>query len=354
MGSWKSDFETTKRHYIDWWNGRGIVLSMWEHLYKDGEPYEKISPPSPHRDMNQFWFDPEWRANYLHYRMSINSYLADILPVANTQLGPGSLAAILGAELEGREDTIWIRDMANFDGNIIFDENNLWWKLHQDLLKNCVRLSEGRYLVGCPDLVEGVDVLASLKGPDNVMIDMIMDPDSMLEQLAKINEVYFKVFDRIYDIIQVNGEMAFCYFSLWAPGKVSKLQADLSIMIGEDDFRTFCQPFLKEQCDRIDYTLYHLDGVDAIRHLDAILELDHLNAVQWTPGYGQPQGGDPRWYDLYKRILDGGKSVMINWVTLDELEPLLDHVGNQGLHINVDFKNEAEIAQALKIVEKYR
>jgi hypothetical protein len=40
--------------------------------------------------------------------------------------------------------------------------------------------------------------------------------------------------------------------------------------------------------------------------------------------------------------------------TLDELEPLIDHVGNQGLHINVDFKSEKDIDTALKIVDKYR
>lgn len=125
-------------------------------------------------------------------------------------------------------------------------------------------------------------------------------------------------------------------------------------MISEDDFRNFSIPYLKEQTEKIDYTLYHLDGVDAIRHLDALLELKELNAIQWTPGYGQPQGGDPRWYELYKRILAGGKSVMANWVTLDELEPLLDNVGNQGLHINVDFKNEADIDKAVSIIDRYR
>lgn len=354
MNSWKINFEETKRHYTDWWNQKGIVLTMWEHLRKDGAPYAQVAAPAAHKDMHQFWFDPQWRADYLHYTMSVNSYKADILPVANTQLGPGSLAACMGAELEGREDTIWIRDMEDFDGSVRFNKASPWWNLHKDLLRNCVARANGNYMVGMPDLVEGLDVLASLRGPDNVMIDMIMDPDNMLQQLSDINKIYFEVFDELYNIIRVNDEMAFCYFSLWAPGKCSKLQVDLSIMIGEDDFRTFSLPFLREQTEKIDFTLYHLDGVDAIRHLDAVLEMEKLNAVQWTPGYGQPQGGDPQWYDLYKRILAGGKSIMANWVTLDELEPLIDHVGNQGLHINVDFKNESEIEQALKIVDKYR
>jgi hypothetical protein len=355
MNTWKSNFDASKQRYLDWWNQKGIVLSMWEHLDRDGEPYAAIPAPPAAKDMNQFWFDPEWRSDYLHYRMSRYSYKADILPVANTQLGPGSLAAILGASMEGRDDnTIWIREKTGFDGNIVLDKNNQWYRLHLALLEACKTKAQGNYMAGCPDLMEGLDVLASLQGSDNVLINMLLEPDKVMEQLQAVNNAYFEVFDTVYDIINENGEMAFCYFSLWGPAKTSKLQCDISVMISPEDFRKFALPFLKEQCDRIDYTLYHLDGVDAIRHLDALLEIENLNAVQWTPGYGQPQGGNPQWYGLYKKILSEGKSVMVNWVQLNELQPLLDNIGNQGLHINMDFKSEKEIDEALKTVEKYR
>jgi len=125
-------------------------------------------------------------------------------------------------------------------------------------------------------------------------------------------------------------------------------------MISEADFRRFVLPYIREQCRKIDYTLYHLDGVDAQRHLDAILEIEELNAVQWTPGYGEPQGGDPCWYELYKKILGSGKSVMPCWVQVNELQPLLDNVGNEGLNILMDFRSEKDIDAALEIVEKYR
>jgi hypothetical protein len=351
---WKTNLEESKKHYIDWWNYKGIVLTMWEHLEKDGAPHEMVLPPQPSKDLNQFWFDPVWRAKNLHYQLSKSSFKADILPVANTHLGPGSLAACLCAELFCGDDTIWIKENPMFKGEIQLDENNKWWQLHLNLLKECKKLSNGKYFVGCPDLIEGLDTLASLKGTDNVLMDMLLQPEVLEGQLQKVNEIYFEVFDRIYEIIREGDEMAFCYFSLWAPGKVSKLQSDISLMISEDDFRRFALPFLREQTEKIDYTLYHLDGVDAIRHLDAVLEMEKLNAVQWTPGVGQAQGGDPRWYDLYKKILAAGKSVMANWVTLDELEPLIDNIGNQGLHINIDFKTEKDIDAALKIVEKHR
>jgi hypothetical protein len=352
---WKTNFEESKQRYVEWWNHKGVVLSMWEHLDKDGAPHAVVEAPPPAKDWNQFWFDPEWRSAYLHYRMSRYSYKADILPVANTQLGPGSLAAALGAVLEGREDTIWIREDTRFDENILLDEQNPYYRLHLDLLKACRALSCGHYLVGCPDLMEGLDVLAGLKGSDRVLMDMMLEPERTLTQLQAVNDAWFQLFDAIYSIINDEaGAMAFCYFSLWGPGRTAKLQCDISTMISTDDFRTFALPFLTEQCSRIDYSLYHLDGVDAIRHLDALLEIERLDAIQWTPGYGQPQGGDPVWYDLYRKILAGGKSVMINWVQPAELKPLLDNIGNQGLHINVDFHSEQEIEEALQIVEQYR
>ena len=148
--------------------------------------------------------------------------------------------------------------------------------------------------------------------------------------------------------------MAFCYFSAWAPGKMTKLQSDISTMISEDDFRRFVQPFIREQCQKIDYTLYHLDGVGAMRHLPALLEIEELNAIQWTPGVGEPQGGSSKWYDLYKQILAGGKSILASWVTLDELKPLLDNIGAEGVHLEMDFHNEKEVEQAMRIVEEYR
>lgn len=124
-------------------------------------------------------------------------------------------------------------------------------------------------------------------------------------------------------------------------------------MISEDDYRRFVQPFIREQCQKIDYTLYHLDGVGAMHHLPALLEIEELNAIQWTPGVGEPQGGSPKWYDLYKKILTGGKSIMACWVTLDELKPLLDNIGADGVHLEMDFHNEQEVEQAMRIVEEY-
>ena len=363
MNTWKPNLEETKQHYRDWWNHRGIVLNMWEHFQQGVSPHADVPEPPAPRDLDQRWFDPQWRARQLDWYVAHSSLMADILPVANTQLGPGSLAAILGARYEAGPDTIWIHprpDAAPTPGgspagdDITFDPNHPNWLLHKALLTACKQRAQGHYYVGMPDLMEGLDVLAALFGTDRVLLDTVMAPERLERQVQQVNDIYFRVFDELYDIIREGDEMAFCYFSSWAPGKMTKLQSDISTMISQDDYRRFVQPYIRQQCQKIDYTLYHLDGVGAMHHLDALLEIPELNAIQWTPGVGEPQGGSPKWYPLYRRILSAGKSIMACWVTIPELRPLLDAIGADGVHIEMDFHNEREVEQALTIVDDYR
>jgi hypothetical protein len=352
-GCWKSDWAASRERYLDWWAGRGLVISMWEHLEVEGICHEDVPAPAPARDVDQRWFDPQWRAADIHHRLARSELRADILPVANTHLGPGSLAAVLGAQLSASEDTVWINAKAP-DAPVMLDEANPWLRLHLELVSACRRLSEGRYFVGCPDLVEGLDTLAGLRGMVPVLERMYEDPEGLEHDLQTVNDIWFDVFERIFQAINVDGEMAFCYFSLWAPGRVAKLQSDISVTISPDHYRRFVVPFIREQCQWLDRSLYHLDGVAALRHLDALLEIEELGAIQWTPGVGQPQGGDPAWYELYGRIRSAGKSIMPSWVEVDELAPLLDAVGPDGIHVLMHVTAPSDIDAALRVAERYR
>ena len=354
MKTWKNNLEETKQRYLDWWKGKGVILNMWEHFQEGVTPHANIPLPKPARDNNQKWFDPEWRAEYLDWYVAHSCLKADMLPVANTQLGPGSLAAILGARYEGGDDTIWIHPDPDYTENFEFDPNHPNYILHKQLLKACKAKSQGHYYVGMPDLMEGLDVLAAMKGTDKVLLDLAMQPEVVECQMQKINDIYFRVFDELYDIIREGDEMAFCYFSAWAPGKMTKLQCDISTMISTEDYRRFVQPFIHEQCRKIPYTLYHLDGVGAMHHLPALLEIEELNAIQWTPGVGEPQGGSEKWYELYRKILNAGKSIMACHLTVDEIKPLLNNIGTEGVHLEVDFQNEKEVEEAMKIIESFK
>ena len=87
------------------------------------------------------------------------------------------------------------------------------------------------------------------------------------------------------------------------------LQSDFSYMIGPDMFKIFTLPFLAKDCETLDHTIYHLDGVGQIPHLDMLLSIEKLDAIQWVYGDGQPPS--PHWIDLYKRIEKAGKGIHV-------------------------------------------
>jgi 5-methyltetrahydrofolate--homocysteine methyltransferase len=70
-------------------------------------------------------------------------------------------------------------------------------------------------------------------------------------------------------------------------------------------------PSLTRQCRELDHSLYHLDGPGAIKHLDALMEIRELDALQWTCGAGQRDGGCERWYPIYDKVREAGKGLWI-------------------------------------------
>ena len=281
---------------------------------------------------------------------SRSSFKADILPVASTHLGPGSLAPS-SAPLEGRRGPSG-STRARMAAAIALG-NNRWYRLHLDLVTACKRLAQGRYFVGCPDLIEGMDTLAGLRDAGGAA-RYHGPPDELQQELQAVNDIWFEVFRPHLRRDQRRRRNGLC-FSIWGRGARQAPERHSPIMMSPASSAIPSSPASQPAMPvaRL-LALHHLDGVGAMRHLGALLEIEELDAIQWTPGVGQPQGGDPCWYDLYRRILAGGKSIMPAWVEIDELQPLLDAVGLNGLNILMHFTSERDIDRALAIAEQYR
>jgi hypothetical protein len=356
---WKSNWEETKQNFIEWWNQAGFLLYIWD-IPEVENHHEAVPHPGDAPNIEYFYTQPEWRARWNHYNLSRRRFPADTFPMAETNIGPGSLALLIGSEAGLSTDTVWFEPCIDPDDPeshppLRLDTESRWWRITEGLLQACVRQAQGRYPVGCPDLVENIDILASLREPQRLLMDMIERPDWVLEKVWEINDVFFEAYDRIYEIIKLeDGSSCFTAFRLWGPGKTAKVQCDTAAMFSPRMFSTFVVPALTAQCEWLDHSMFHLDGPDCIRHLDLLLEIEALDAIEWTPGPQVPQGGDPEWYPMYRKILAAGKSVQAIGVTVEEVQPLLDAVGSQGIYIQTRVANEAELEHLLKIVEPYR
>ncbi len=311
--------------------------------------------------MVEAYEDGQGRALRNHAWLAGQTFAGDSLPISCTDIGPGSLALFLGSEPGFSRETVWFEPCFNeVDAPeslppLVFNPLSRWWQATEATCRAAFELGRGKYLVGCPDLVENVDIVSALRDPQTLMMDMILRPEWVEQKVWEVNQAFFEAYQRIYDIIKLpDGSSCFGAFCLWGPGKTAKVQCDAAAMFSPGMFRQFVVPALAEQCAWLDHSMFHLDGTQCVDKLDALLEIGALDAVEWTPQSGIEGGGDPRWFDIYRRILAAGKSVQAIGVKLDELKPLLDAVGPKGMYIMMWPQSMAESEQALDIATEYR
>jgi hypothetical protein len=356
--AWKPDWQEARQTLTRWWNNQGMAIHL---TADDPAPRPRLPEPVRPTDVTAAWLDPVFRCSQDEYALSGMHFLAEAFPYFDTQIGPGTLSTFIGSRPEFADGTVWywpcISDPETYGPITFSPENNHWLDAHLALIDEGLRRSQGRYLVGLPDMIENMDTLASLRGDSALMFDLIERPEWVSEKLAEINQAYFQAFDIFFKRVKdEDGGNAFAAFQIWGPGKTAKLQCDISATFSVKMFRRFVQPYLAEQVRWLDYSLYHLDGTTCLQHVDALLEIDGLNAIEWTPQAGRPGGGSPEWYELYRRIKKDGKGIQAIGVADEEVIPLLDAVGPQGTYILLDGRTRTldQAYALLRALEPYR
>ncbi len=376
---WKEDWDRARENLLRWWNLEGPAISV---MAPKGEPRAALppperelpfcqpngpkAPPAPEGNSNAFpvpddpavlWTDPEIRFRAAEYQMAHTFYGGEAFPYFDTHLGPGNLAAFLGAKPSFSVTDVWYTPtMPDLDGAPPFrlDENNPWFRKQMAIIEHGVTHADGRFLVCLPDLFENVDVLAALRGTSEILVDMALCPDAVKRRIIEINAVFFDVFDRIHDLIRDEHDgNSVSVFDVWAPGRTTKIQVDLGAMFSAEMFGNLVLPGLVEQCRRLDYVMFHLDGSQCLQHLDHVLSIENLKALEWTPDPGEPGGGDPKWYDLYRRIKKAGIAVQAIWITPDEVDPLLEAVGPEGMFLQIRVPTETDARRLLDRCRKW-
>ncbi len=350
----KTISDEKKSRFTDWWNRKGVIVGGWTGVFNDKniDLRSIIGSKSYWQGSVDKYLEPEKSAPMDSIVLGMQGFPAETLPNGSLTIGPGSLALYLGSEPTATDHTIWFDkafdSIEKFPEKLVFDPDQVWWRRTEKLIHECLKAAAGEYALGFPDLVENLDILASLRGTTELMFDLIDAPDFVEQRIKEINQVFFEVYDRIYELIKgEDGGSVFSAYSLWAPGKVAKVQCDNSASISPAMFARFVLPSLIEQVEFLDYSLYHLDGTTCLQHLDALLSVEALDAIEWTPQSGIESGTDPRWYSIYHKVLDAGKSLQVLVDNPDQVEILLTEIGTDGVYL----LNQGKTTDVHKIVE---
>jgi hypothetical protein len=350
---YRNDIKAVRKRLTMWWNGEDI-----------GRPVLMITAPrsTPLENIHIMPEPKGWLTNYstsnfgyrlnLGIRTCINThYLGEAVPNVPPDLGTNCLALYLGCRGLEQRETVYCESFVKDPESHRFelDPNNFYWDFTQRLVREFQRLGRGKFLTSFPDLVEGLDTLAAMRGTETLLMDLIERSEWVHHSLKQITEAYFHYYDVLYNLIK--DETGGSLFWAWAPGRMAKLQCDFSTMISADMFAEFMVPALEEMSNRLDYCMYHWDGPGAIVHHDHLLSIPGLDMLQWTPGSGVESTADKRWWPLYHKTVDAGKKILIDLFSIDQLITFKKEFGPKlksfMIYINAQSVEEAE--QMLKI-----
>jgi 5-methyltetrahydrofolate--homocysteine methyltransferase len=340
------DFDGLRQRYEAWWRGeaRGPLLYMihprpghdypgdtarpwmapakvrgwtaWEHEFVFGQAVELAAKDGDLR--------------YVDEAVALLARYADATETSGdgyrflfVNLGASMLSAFLTGVTRFDGATIWLEldEELSLDRIAAMDETTAapYAETAMEAVRRLAERLEGRFVFGMPDFGSPLDILAAMRKTMNLLVDTSDEPEKVDACVERLRRLYWHWHGRIAGVLDPRNGGGWTSAMRLLSGRPSDLgTCDFSAMISPAAFERWEMPHLAAQAGRFPgRVLFHLDGPGEIPHLDRILSLPGVGAVQWVPGAGKPGGLDPCWDGLYRRILDAGKNVQVSGAPRD-------------------------------------
>ncbi|MHB0998362.1 MAG: trimethylamine corrinoid protein 2 [Armatimonadota bacterium] len=341
------DWETRLARQDAFWNGEiidRVTVSVTVPKKEQLHPWPKQKSYS---DSTGRWMDTEYIVECAIASSMNTDYLGDALPHFWPNLGPEVFSAFFGCELGFGDYTSWsipnLEDWADVD-KIKFSKDNFYFKKINEITDALLDAGKGRFYTGITDLHPGGDGIAAFRDPLNLNIDMIEYPDEVKKLLEYINQTYFMVYDHFCDKLISSGQAVSSWAGIVSTKRWYVPSNDFSCMISKRMFDDVFLPGIAEECRHTEASVYHLDGPGALRHLDSLLEIPELNAIQWVYGEGNGRASD--WLHVYKKCQAAGKSLQIGMQS-DEIDIFMENLSPKGVWVGLSGVADKEHAESV-------
>jgi hypothetical protein len=331
----KPDFEEAFARVEAWFNHETLerpLVRFSEHNaeFANSRPLNGYAWPN----LKARWFDAEFQIDFFLDSIRGRTFHGETFPVFFPNLGPNVYAAFHGLELEFGEVTSWIRHaVRDWDDlpRLMFSRENEYFQGIENLTRVALEKCNGKFVVGYTDLHGSLDCVADWRDPQQLCLDILDNPEKVHAMLRLANENFLPVFDHYDDVLKAHGQPSITWMGMPSRGKMHIPSCDFTALISTEAFCEFYFPTLQNEVRHMTHNVFHVDGVGVLRHLDHILSLPQIQAIQWVQGVGDDL---PilQWLHVIRMIQASGKGVVVD-LQLSELEPFIAAMKPDGLYL---------------------
>lgn len=334
----KPDFVESMKRIYAWYDGEILDRAPVRFLEKGVDPW--VLEERGWSDIQAKWFDTQYQVENYMARIQNKPFLGETFPVFFPNLGPNIYGATLGGQLIFDENTSWlrpfIRGWTDVD-QIRFNPENKYWKKIMDLTDYALERCDHQFMVGYTDIHTNLDCLEGIRGGQDLLMDMY-DDEKLVDAMMEKSWAPFKtVMDIFHERLRRKRQLSVTWLNVPFYEPMHIPSCDIGAMISTEFFDRFPKPVIERETALFKHNIFHLDGKGVARHLDSILTIEGIGAIQWVQGAGDDKP-IMQWVDLIKKIQAAGKGVIVD-VMPNELDRFMEAVRPQGIYLCVAEKS---------------
>ena len=299
--------------------------------------------------LRRYWTDPETIYQNNLERLEKTYMGGDVLPIIFQNYGTSGHCNYFGEKPVYGNDTIWFDPVWDSLEQADHAYTETLLQQHLSIARYLTERGKDQYFVGMPDSTGTIDALGHLYGSSNVLMSMLDEPEELKHAISVVNQGWIKTNEQFYQISrELNGGGAHAWMHLLAPGRLTHMQCDMSVMFSADMYAEFVLDELEQQMQWLEYPVYHFDGIEQEKHLVHLLKLKKLKAIQWTHVAGQPSAA--HYIPILKRIQAAGKGLII-MTPASDIPVLLAELSAKGLYLHTEAPDAEEADAIVRYVE---
>ena len=238
------------------------------------------------------------------------------------------MEAISGCPIHsGADEAMWPGPVLgpNYEGieGIVPGPDNPWLEKLLALTSALVEANDGSYLVTHTLMRGPVDLLSALVGDVRMGLALYDDPAQVAEVLARATEAFLAVARAQYALLpSFEGGWAPWMYSLWAPGRVIRLQSDSASQLSPSMYAEQILPHDRAILGAFDYSILDLHSAGTLHLLPVLLEVKELDAISVTLDPYESAPTIEALIPTLEAVLERKSVSIYGQMTMDELERL--------------------------------
>lgn len=300
-------------------------------------------------------FDAEQQVEFFESSLSGITFLGESFPIYTPYLGPQVYAAFYGSELDYDGSGSWAKPIIeSFDDieTVQLNMDNEYFQALEKMTELAGEMGREKFLTGQPPLSPGLDCIAAWRGVYQLCKDLAINPD----QVERMGQLSISDFAGIYDhfdsIIRRSQGLSVNWMGLPTTSRVHIPTCEFAALISPDMFVQFGLPLIREEVQGITHNIFLVDGKEIAKHLDAILSIPEIDALQWVQGMGK-ESPIMQWIPFLKSLHKIQMPVVVS-LEVEELDGFIDVMDPHGLFLWIDSQDEQQELDILRKLEHWK